>query len=59
MSRSLLFEWRPQATASPRPERPARSGARIELVLRNRRVLRVSAAIAPEEVGRLAAALDG
>jgi transposase len=50
---------RPQAPASSRPERPARSGATIELVLRNGRVLRVSEAIAPEVLGRLAAALDG
>ena len=49
---------RPQAPASPRPERPAWSGATIELVLRNGRVLRVSEAIAPEVLGRLAAALD-
>lgn len=49
---------RPQASASPRPERPARSGAMIELVLRNGRVLRVSEAIAPEVLGRLAAALE-
>jgi transposase len=49
---------RPQAPASPRPERPARSGATIELVLRSGRVLRVSEAIAPEVLGRLAAALD-
>jgi transposase len=49
----------PQAPASPRPERPARSGVPIELVLRNGRVLRVSEAIAPEVLGRLAAALDG
>lgn len=47
------------ASASPRPDRPARSGATIELVLRNGRVLRVSDAIAPEVLGRLAAALDG
>ncbi len=49
----------PQAPAAPRHERPARSGATIELVLRNGRVLRVSEAIAPEVLGRLAAALDG
>ncbi len=49
----------PQAPASPRPERPARSGTTIELVLRNGRVLRVSEAIAPVVLGRLAAALDG
>ncbi len=50
---------RPQAPGSSRPERPARSGATIELVLRNGRVLRVSEAILPEVLGRLAAALDG
>jgi transposase len=50
---------RPQAPASSRPDRPARSGTTIELVLRNGRVLRVSEAIAPELLGRLAAALDG
>ena len=49
---------RPQTSASPRPERPARSGAMIELVLSNGRVLRVSEAIRPEVLGRLAAALD-
>lgn len=50
---------RRQAPASPRPERPARSGATVEVVLRNGRVLRVSEAIAPEVLGRLATALDG
>jgi len=49
---------RPQAPASSRPDRPARSGMTIELVLRNGRVLRVSEAIRPEVLGRLAAALD-
>lgn len=49
---------RPKATASPRPERPARSGATVEVVLRNGRVLRISEAIQPEVLGRLAAALD-
>lgn len=42
----------------PRPERPARSGVTMELVLRNGRVLRVSEAIRPEVLGRLAAALE-
>jgi transposase len=46
---------RPQASAS---SRPGRSGTTIELVLRNGRVLRVSEAIVPEVLGRLAAALD-
>lgn len=50
---------RPQSPASSRPERPARSSATIELVLQNGRVLRASEAIAPEVLGRLAAALDG
>lgn len=50
---------RRQSLASSRPERPARSGTTIELMLRNGRVLRVSEAIAPEVLGRLAAALDG
>ena len=49
---------RPQAPGSSRPERPARSGATVEVVLRNGRVLRVSEAVAPEVLGRLAAALD-
>jgi transposase len=49
---------RPQAFASSRPERPVRPGATIEVVLRNGRVLRASEAIAPEVLGRLAAALD-
>lgn len=49
---------RPQAAASARPEWPARSGATVELVLRNGRVLRVGEAIRPEVLGRLAAALD-
>ncbi len=50
---------RPQAATSSGLERPARSGATIELVLRNGRVLRVSEAIAPGVLGRLATALDG
>ncbi len=49
---------RPQAPGLSRSERPARSGATVELVLRNGRVLRVSEAIAPEVLGRLVAALD-
>jgi transposase len=49
---------RPQAGTSSRPERPARSIATIELVLRNGRMLRVSEAIGPEVLGRLPAALD-
>lgn len=51
----------PRSHAPPHApvERPARSGATIELVLRNGRVLRVSEAIRTEVLGRLAAALDG
>lgn len=49
---------RRQPSASVRPERPTRSGATFELVLRNGSVLRVSEAIRPEVLGRLAAALD-
>jgi transposase len=45
--------------ASPPPERPVQFGTTMELVLRNGRVLRVSEAIRPEVLGRLAAALDG
>jgi transposase len=48
----------PRPQASSRPEWRARSGAMIELVLRNGRVLRVAEAIQPEVLGRLAAALD-
>lgn len=55
----VVEDPRPQAPVLPRPERPARSGATIELVLRNGRVLRVSEAIVPEVLGRLAGALDG
>jgi transposase len=45
---------------SRRPaERPGKSAAVVEVLLSNGRVLRVSAAIAPEVLGRLAAALDG
>ncbi len=50
---------RPQAPGSSRPERPARSSAMVEVVLRNGRMLRVSEAVAPEVLGRLATALDG
>lgn len=49
--------------ASPPLRGPAgrlgRSGTTLEVVLRNGRVLRFCAAIAPEMLGRLAAALDG
>jgi transposase len=40
-------------------ERAGKAAATIEVVLSNGRVLRVSEAIAPEVLGRLAAALDG
>jgi transposase len=50
---------RRQSAASSRPERPARPGTTIEVVLPNGRMLRVSEAISPEVLGRLAAALDG
>ncbi len=49
---------RSPAAASLRAERPTRSGAMIEVVLSNGRLLRVSEAIRPEVLGRLAAALD-
>lgn len=49
---------RQPAVASPRADRPTRSGAMIEVVLSNGRVLRVSEVIRPEVLGRLAAALD-
>ena len=48
----------PLPQASSRPERLTRSGATVEVVLSNGRVLRVSEAIVPEVLGRLAAALD-
>jgi transposase len=40
-------------------ERMSKVAAAVEVVLSNGRVLRVSEAIAPEVLGRLAAALDG
>ena len=51
----------PRSHAPPRGpvERTGRFSTTIELVLRNGRVLRVSEAIRPEVLGRLAAALDG
>lgn len=49
---------RPQTAALPRPERAARSGATLDVVLPNGRLLRVSEAIRPEVLGRLAAALE-
>ena len=50
---------RPPPSVSSRPERPVRSGATIELVLRNGRVLRAAEPIAPEVLGRPAAVLIG
>lgn len=50
---------RRQSAASSRPERPARPGTTIEVMLPNGRVLRVSETIRPDVLGRLAAALDG
>jgi len=52
-------ESRPYAPPRAPVERPGRSGATIELVLRNGRVLRVPETIRPEVLGQLAAALDG
>ncbi len=49
---------RPHPTASARPERPVRSVTTVEVVLRNGRMLRVSEAIPPQVLGRLAVALD-
>ncbi|WP_245584043.1 IS66-like element accessory protein TnpA [Rubritepida flocculans] len=40
-------------------ERAGKSAAMVEVILPNGRVLRVSEAIAPEVLGRLAAVLDG
>ena len=56
-----------QTKETPRPamasrrsiERACKSAAVVEVVLSNGRMLRVSEAIAPEVLGRLAAALDG
>lgn len=49
---------RPQLSSRGSVERPGKAAALIEVVLRNGRVLRVSEAIRPEVLGRLAAALD-
>lgn len=51
----------PRAALSSRrsAERMGKTAASVEVVLLNGRVLRVSDAIAPEVLGRLAAALDG
>ena len=48
----------PPTAALPCPERPTQSGATLEVVLPNGRLLRVSEAIGPEVLGRLAAALE-
>ena len=56
-----------QTKEAPRPavmsrrsaERAGKAAATVEVVLSNGRMLRVSEAIAPEVLGRLAAALDG
>lgn len=50
---------RPPAVPLPGSASPARSGAMIEVALRNGRVLRVSETIAPGVLGRLAGVLDG
>jgi len=49
----------PRKTPRWSAERTGKVAAGVELVLRNGRVLRVSEAIVPEVLGRLAAALDG
>ena len=53
----IVEEARPEETPRRLAERPTKP-ATMELVLRNGRVLRVSEAIAPEALRRLAAALD-
>lgn len=50
---------RPAVASRRSAERTAKAVAAVEVVLSNGRVLRVSEAIAPEVLGRLAAALDG
>lgn len=50
---------RPPPASRVPGERSSRSVATVEVVLSNGRVLRVSEAIRPEVLGRLAAALDG
>jgi transposase len=50
---------RPPMPSRKSAERAGKSSAMVELVLSNGRVLRVSEAIAPEVLARLAAALDG
>jgi transposase len=61
----IVVDAPPKETLRPpmpsrRPaERPGKSAAVVEVLLSNGRALRVSEAIAPEVLGRLAAALDG
>lgn len=49
---------RPSLPSRRSAERAGKSAAAVEVMLSNGRVLRVSEAIAPEVLGRLAAALD-
>jgi transposase len=49
---------RPPSPSRSRVERPGKAASMIEVALPNGRVLRVSEAIRPEVLGRLAAALD-
>ena len=49
---------RPPPSSRGSAERAGKSSATVEVVLSNGRVLRVSEAIVPEVLGRLAAALD-
>lgn len=56
----VVEEAPPVSTPSPpQRDRPSRSGATVEVVLRNGRVMRVAEEIEPEMLARLAAALDG
>jgi transposase len=50
---------RPPLPSRRSAERAGNSATAVEVVLRNGKMLRVSEAIAPEVLGRLAAALDG
>lgn len=50
---------RPAVASRRSAERTGKAAAAVEVVLSNGRMLRVSEAIAPEVLGRLAAALDG
>jgi transposase len=54
-----IVEDAPPKKTLRQPAERAGKAAAVEVVLRNGRVLRVSEAIAPEVLGRLAAALDG